>query len=61
MTSMTQPFPRIGTAMRKMMGGENGERWFSAKMSDEAVCVLIFTSNCYLSFVARPLRKSSDY
>lgn len=60
MTSMTQPFPRIGTAMSKMLGGEKEERWFSAKMSDEAVCVLIFTSKRYLSFVARPFRKSSD-
>jgi hypothetical protein len=47
MTSMTQPFPRIGTAISKMLGGEKEERWFSAKMSDEAVCVLIFTSKRY--------------
>ena len=57
---MTQPFLRIGTAMRKTPGGENGDLSFSAKMSEEAVCVLIFTSRCYLSFVARPFRKSSE-
>jgi hypothetical protein len=63
MTSMTQPFPRIRTAMRKMLlGGVKWECHFSAKMSDEACVCWYATINVayHLSLVCWDSQKIAN-